>query len=146
MVKKTEKQIQAGYYDIDPVLDGDTFRVQPTPNSFWAEYSFSEFAGWLQDTGRISYADNDTERIGADYYSYTFQEFWRHICHSHEADVLVRQYTEQCNSKAKDAWIAEVRKPQPSGEYRPEGLTPEQEAAWAEWYGYDDFRHPSETR
>lgn len=88
--KITEEDVM--FYDIDPVLDGDTFRVQPTPSSFWAEYSFSEFAGWLQDTGRVDVADNDAEYISADGCGYSYQQFWRHICHSHEADAILPTY------------------------------------------------------
>lgn len=99
--KITEEDVM--FYDIDPVLDGDTFRVQPTPNSEWVQYSFSEFAGWLQDTGRLDWADNDAERCGADHCSYTYQEFWRNIALSTEADTLLPAYLADLNNAEAEA-------------------------------------------
>lgn len=117
MTKYAEKQpaaiveAEVCFYDIDTVLYGDTFQVMPTPTAFWAEYSVSDFFGYLQDIGRIDYADNDAERVGADHCSYTFQEFWRSLAISTEGEKLIYEY---CTWKNNE-WLRGIRQPQPAG-------------------------------
>jgi len=95
MKQATKKQIteeDVMFHDLDPVLYGDTFQVKFTPSCDWKAFSFSEFAGFLQDTGRVVVADNDSEYIHADGIGYTFQRFWSHIVSTTEADDLLRDY------------------------------------------------------
>ena len=120
------------FYDIDPVLYGDLFRVQPSPSSEWQWFRFSAFAAWLQDAGRIDHHDNDQEYICVYGCGSSYQNFFRDLAISREGDKLIAEYA--TGNK-------------PLGEpLSPSGLTADQEeAAWAYFYGmYDEtFTHPN---
>jgi len=143
-IMKKQKTNQEEYYDLDPVLYGDLFRVKLAPGSPWLGYSFSEFAGWLKDTGRIEHQDNDREYISAHCMGQSYQEFWRDLAISMEADSLIREWVTCGKRRDHDAWISEIRQPSPAGELKPTGYTPEQEASLYDWHDMNDFSHPNE--
>ena len=141
MKKESEKQIAEEYvmfHDLDPVLYGDAFRVQVTPNAIWQSYSISDLFAWLQDIGRIEWSDNDECRISTDGCTYSFQAFWRALAISKEADGLLAQFIQVATPSSPHAWIMDIRQPDATAwePLTPDGLTKDQEeSAWADFYG-----------
>lgn len=93
--KNNPRQVIEGevmFHDIDPVLYGDLFRVQPTPSSEYIDFSFSDFAQWLSDTGRIDHCDHERQYLYRDRFGWEYSKFLKELTNNVEMARLLADY------------------------------------------------------